>query len=76
MAEVMIPLPDDVLPQVQARAAEAGQSAPQYLADLVLEALADMEEAAEVERRIADLDAGRTQPVPLDDVLKRYGMAD
>jgi RHH-type rel operon transcriptional repressor/antitoxin RelB len=36
----------------------------------------DVEDVYLAEKRLEELRAGHSQPVPLDDITKRYGLAD
>jgi RHH-type rel operon transcriptional repressor/antitoxin RelB len=45
-----------------------------YVAEAVLEHLDDLDDVALAEQRLKDIQAGRSEPTPLQDVMKRYGM--
>jgi RHH-type rel operon transcriptional repressor/antitoxin RelB len=44
--------------------------------EAILEHLDDFEDVYLAEQRLADIRAGRTTTVPLEDVMKRHGLED
>ena len=68
-----IGLPADVERRLDALAKATGRTKSFYARAAILE---DMEDLYLVEQRLIDNRAGRSQSVPLDDVMKRYGLAD
>jgi len=41
-----------------------------------LERIGDLEDLYLAEQRLIDIRAGRTQTIPLEEVMKKYGLAD
>jgi RHH-type rel operon transcriptional repressor/antitoxin RelB len=73
---ITITLPE----QTEKHFAELARKAGKTIADLALEALVekmeDLEDIYLAEQRLEDLRAGRSDTVPLEDVMKEYGMDD
>jgi RHH-type rel operon transcriptional repressor/antitoxin RelB len=67
-------------PELEARLDELAALTARTKADIVREAviehLDDIEDLAIAEQRLLDIRTGLSDSVPLEDVLKRYGMAD
>ncbi len=57
-------------------AARTGRSKAYYLRELIERGIDDLEDIYLAEQRLIDIRAGRSQPVPLEDVMKRHGMED
>ncbi|OGV71657.1 MAG: CopG family transcriptional regulator [Methylophilales bacterium RIFCSPHIGHO2_02_FULL_57_10] len=71
---ISIRLPDDVETRLNNLAARTGRSKTYYVTEAICEHLAELEDLYLAEQRLIDIRAGRTQTVPLEDVMKRYGM--
>lgn len=69
-----IRLPADVERRLDALAKATGRTKTFYAREAILEHLDDLEDLYLAEQRLEDIRAGRTQPVPLEDVMKRYGV--
>ncbi len=69
-----IRLPPEVESRLDALARATGRTKTFYAREAILEYLDDMEDLYLAEQRLTDIRAGKTQPVPLDEVMKRYGM--
>jgi RHH-type rel operon transcriptional repressor/antitoxin RelB len=74
MTTVSLHLPDDVVDRLNVLASRSGLSMESYVAEAVLEHLDDLDDVALAEQRLKDIQAGRSEPAPLQDVMKRYGM--
>lgn len=74
MTTVSVQLPDDVVARLNLLASRSGRSTESYVAEAVLEHLGDLDDLALAEQRLEEIRAGRSEPIPLEDVLKRYGM--
>ena len=57
-------------------AAQTGRSKAYYLRELIERGIDDLEDIYLAEQRLINIRAGRSQPVPLEDVMKRYDMED
>ena len=69
-----IRLPTDVEKRLDALAKATGRTKTFYAREAILEHLDDLEDIYLAEKRLEDIQAGRTQTVPRDDVMKRYDM--
>ncbi|MCC9000182.1 MAG: DUF6290 family protein [Candidatus Contendobacter sp.] len=69
-----IRLPADVEKRLDALAKATGRTKTFYAREAILEHLDDLEDIYLAEQRLEDIQAGRTQTVPLEDVMRRYDM--
>ncbi len=67
-------------PEIQARltalAKATGRTKAYYVRQAILEHLDDLEDIYLAERRLEDIRAGRTVPVPLEEIMKDHGLDD
>ena len=67
-------------PEIQARlnalATATGRTKAFYVREAVMKHLGDLEDIYLAEQRLEDIRAGRSDTVPLEEVMKRYGMED
>jgi RHH-type rel operon transcriptional repressor/antitoxin RelB len=71
-----IRLPKDIEDRLDALAAATGRTKSFYVREAILEHIDDLEDLYLAEQRLSDLRAGRTTPIPLDEVMKKHGLAD
>ena len=76
MGAVSLRLPDDISRRLQQLADRTGRSKTFYMLEAIQEHLDDLEDLYLAEQRLIDLRAGKSGTVPLDEVMKRYGMDD
>ena len=76
MGIVSLRLPDDVAQRLQRLADRTGRSRSFYMIEAITEHLDDLEDLHLAEQRLIDLRAGVSAAIPLDDVMKQYGMDD
>jgi RHH-type rel operon transcriptional repressor/antitoxin RelB len=69
-----IQLPDNVEDRLESLAARTGRTKSFYITEAITEYLEDLEDLYLAEQRLIDIRAGRTQTVPLEEVMKQYGM--
>jgi len=69
-----IRLPKDIEQRLDALAERTGRTKTYYAREAILEYLEDMEDAYLAEARLADLKAGKSHTVLLEEVMKRYGL--
>jgi RHH-type transcriptional regulator, rel operon repressor / antitoxin RelB len=74
MASVSLRLPDDVTQRLDHLVALTGRSKTFYMVEAICEHIDDLEDLYLAEQRMIDIRAGRTQTIPLEEVMKRYGM--
>ena len=71
---ISIRLPGDVEARLQNLAALTGRSKTYYVTEAICEHLDNLEDLYLAEQRLIEIRAGRTQTVPLEEVMKRYGV--
>ena len=76
MNAVSLRLPDEVAQRLQRLARRTGRSKTFYMIEAIREHLDDLEDLYLAEQRLIDLRAGKSKAVPLEDVMKRYGLED
>ena len=69
-------LPPEIESRLDALSKRTGRSKSFYARQAILEHIGDLEDVYLAEQRLADLRAGRSDTVPLDDLMKRYGLDD
>lgn len=73
---ISLRLPDDISSRLQKLAQLTGRSKTFYMLEAIREHLDDIEDLYLAEQRLLDHRAGKTQAVPLKDVMRRYGLED
>jgi RHH-type rel operon transcriptional repressor/antitoxin RelB len=71
-----IRLPEEIEKRLDALAKETGRTKSFYVREAILEHLDDLEDIFIAEKRLADIRAGRVKTIPLEEVMKEYGMVD
>ncbi len=71
-----IRLPVDIENRLEALAKATGRSKTFYAREAILEHLDDLEDLYLAEQRLIDIRAGKTQTIPLEEMMKRYGLED
>jgi RHH-type rel operon transcriptional repressor/antitoxin RelB len=69
-----IRLPQEVEHRLEVLSQQTGRSKSFYVKEAILEHLDNLEDIYVAERRLEDIRAGRTSPVPLEEVMRRYEM--
>ncbi|MGX2042268.1 type II toxin-antitoxin system RelB family antitoxin (plasmid) [Methylocaldum sp. MU1018] len=69
-----IRLPAEVEKRLEALAQATGRTKTFYAREAILEHLDDLEDLYLAEQRLIDIRSGKTQTVPLEEVMKRYDM--
>ena len=69
-----IRLPSEIESRLEALAKATGRTKTFYAREAILEHLDDLEDLYLAEQRLIEIRAGRSQTVPLEEVMKRYGM--
>lgn len=69
-----IRLPGDVEARLKSLAARTGRTKSFYITEAITKHLEDLEDLYLAEQRMTDIRSGRTQTVPLAEVMKQYGM--
>ena len=71
-----IRLPEEVEKRLATLAKETGRTKTFYAREAILEHLDDLEDIYMAEQELADIHAGRVKTIPLEEVMKEYGMVD
>ena len=74
MKSVALRLPDEVAQRLQRLADRTGRTKTFYMTEAIREHLDDLEDLYLAEQRLIDIQAGRSQTVPLEEVMARYGL--
>lgn len=69
-----IRLPHEIENRLEKLSTQTGRSKSFYVKEAILEHLDDIEDIYLAEKRLEDIRAGRTQTIPLQEVMKQYGM--
>lgn len=69
-----IRLPHEIEKRLENLATQTGRCKSFYVKEAILEHLDDIEDIYLAEKRLERICSGRTQTVPLQEVMKRYGM--
>lgn len=69
-----IRLPHQIEKRLENLAAKTGRSKSFYVKEAIIEHLDEIEDIYLAEKRLEDIRAGRTKTIPLQKVMKRYGM--
>jgi len=69
-----IRLPEEIENRLEALSKATGRTKTFYAREAILEYLDDLEDVYLAEQRLADLKAGRSSTISLDDVIKSYGL--
>ena len=69
-----IRLPADVEARLSRLAERTGRTKTFYVTEAVREHIDDLEDLYLAEQRLIDIRAGKTQAVPLEEVMKRHGL--
>jgi RHH-type rel operon transcriptional repressor/antitoxin RelB len=71
-----IRLPDSIEKRLAKLAKRTGRTKTFYAREAILRHLEDLEAAYEADRRLERIRSGKDKPIALEDVMKRYGLAD
>jgi RHH-type transcriptional regulator, rel operon repressor / antitoxin RelB len=71
-----IRLPEEIEKRLDTLAKETGRTKSFYAREAILEHLDDLEDIYMAEQELADIRAGRVKTIPLEEVMKEYGMVD
>jgi RHH-type rel operon transcriptional repressor/antitoxin RelB len=73
---VSLRLPDDISNRLQKLAQLTGRSKTFYMIEAIREHIDDLEDLYLAEQRLIANRAGKSQSIPLEEVMKRYGLED
>jgi len=66
-----IRLPPEIEARLERLAAATGRTKTFYVREAILEHLSDLEDIYLAEQRVADIRAGRTKTIPLEEIMNR-----
>ena len=69
-----IRLPHEIEDRLENLSVKTGRSKSFYVREAILDHLDDVEDTFLAEKRLERINSGRTQTVPLQEVMKRYEM--
>ena len=69
-----IRLPNEIENRLEKLSSKTGRSKSFYDKEAILEHLDDIEDVYLAEKRLEDVRAGRTLTIPLQKIMKKYGM--
>lgn len=69
-----IRLPIEIENRLEFLSMQTGRTKAFYVKEAIIEHLDEIEDIYLSEQRLEDIRAGKTQTIPLQDVMKRYGM--
>jgi RHH-type transcriptional regulator, rel operon repressor / antitoxin RelB len=69
-----IRLPENIEKRLDRLAKRTGRTKTYYAREAILQHLEDLEDIYIAEKRLADIRAGRTRTVPIEKVMRRYGL--
>jgi len=76
LSAISLRLPDEVSQRLARLARRTGRTKSFYMREAIQEHLDDLEDLYLAEQRLIDLRAGKSQAVPLHDVLEDYALED
>jgi len=71
-----IRLPATIEKRLERLAKRTGRTKTYYAREAILQHLEDLEDIYLAEKRLADIRSGRTETIPLEEVVRRYGLED
>jgi RHH-type transcriptional regulator, rel operon repressor / antitoxin RelB len=69
-----IRLPHEIEDRLENLSVQTGRSKSFYVKEAILDHLDDIEDTYLAEKRLERINSGRTQTIPLQEVMKRYDM--
>jgi len=69
-----IRLPEKIEKRLERLAKRTGRTKTYYAREAILKHLEDLEDLYLAEKRLADIRAGRTKTIPLEEVMRRHGL--
>jgi RHH-type transcriptional regulator, rel operon repressor / antitoxin RelB len=69
-----IRLPENIEKRLARLAKRTGRTKTYYAREAILQHLEDLEDIYIAEKRLAEIQAGRVRTIPLEKVMRRYGL--
>lgn len=73
---ISLRLPEEIEARLDRLAALTGRSKTYYATEAICEHLDDLEDLYVAEQRMIEIRAGRTETLPLEEVMKQHGLED
>ncbi|CAH2812772.1 MAG: RelB/StbD replicon stabilization protein (antitoxin to RelE/StbE) [uncultured Caballeronia sp.] len=73
---ISVRLPSDIEARLSELAARTGRSKTFYATEAIVDHIDDIEDLYFAEERLTDVRVGRSDTVPLPELMKRYGLDD
>jgi RHH-type rel operon transcriptional repressor/antitoxin RelB len=71
-----IRLPEEIEKRLDALAKETGRTKSFYVREAILEQLDDLEDYYLAEKALQEIRSGKVKTIPLEEIMKRYGLED
>jgi RHH-type rel operon transcriptional repressor/antitoxin RelB len=71
-----IRLPEEIEQRLDALAKETGRTKTFYVRQAIIEQLDDIEDYYLAEKALQEIKSGKSKLIPLEEIMKRYGMED
>ena len=71
-----IRLPEEIEKRLDALAKETGRTKTFYARQAILEQLDDLEDYYLAEKALQEIKSGQVKTIPLEEIMKRYGLDD
>jgi RHH-type rel operon transcriptional repressor/antitoxin RelB len=71
-----IRLPEKIEKRLERLAKRTGRTKTYYAREAILQHLDDLEDIYLAEKRLAALESGRSHTIPLEEVMRQYGVED
>jgi RHH-type rel operon transcriptional repressor/antitoxin RelB len=71
-----IRLPEEIEQRLDALAKETGRTKTFYVRQAILEQLDDLEDYYLAEKALQEIKSGKSKLIPLEEIMKRYGLED
>jgi RHH-type rel operon transcriptional repressor/antitoxin RelB len=71
-----IRLPEEIESRLEKLAKATGRTKTFYAREAILEHLDDLEDLYLSEQRLIDIRSGKSKTIPIEDVMRSYGMED
>ena len=69
-----IRLPEKIEKRLDRLAKRTGRTKTYYAREAILKHLEDLEDIYYAEKALADIRSGRSKPIPLEKIMRRYGV--
>lgn len=73
---IAVRVPQEIEKRLESLAKRTGRTKTYYVREAILEHLDDLEDLYLAEKVLEDIRAGREKVIPLEDVERKYGLAD